>query len=1251
MADKVLSVALSADVGQYVAGIRSAAAETAKFDRALTKAGAAGTAGADAVAKSARKNSQAMTDLGRAGVVTGGLLLAGFGMAAKATLNFDKAISGLSAATHATGKDLAALRQAALDAGAATAFSATDAARAQTELAKAGVAVADILSGGLRGALDLAAAGQLDVGRAAEIAATAMTQFKLAGGDVARVADALAAGAGKAQGEVEDIAQALQQSGLVAAQFGLSLEDTVGSLGMFAKAGLLGSDAGTSFKTALSRMIPSSAEAQAAMDRLGISFFDAQGKFVGIERAAGLLKSSLSGLTQEQRQSTLQTIFGQDAIRAATVLFENGAEGVRGWRDNVSEAGFAAATAAKKLDNLAGDLEALGGSIETALIGSGSHANGVLRELVQTTTGLVNVYNDLSGPVQLAATALIGISGAVALVGGAALIAVPKIEAFKVSLATAGPKTQLLGKGILGVGRALAGPWGLALAAATVGLALFARKKQESAERVAEFTRAIEADSGALAQNTRAAVVNEAQKSGMLDTARKLGVALTDVTDAVLGDEAALGRVNAALDANEASARAAAKAAAEMSETPLEGLTERSRAVSDAAHNADELRGKIGGLRGELRSEQSAWSQRAAAMGEQSTASRDLAGVSGELANKFADQKKAASDAAEEIDELKQRFEELIGVHVTAAAASRAVEASIDDVAAAARKAARGTKDFHFELDKSTGRLKDDTKAQRAAGEAVEASIDKITVETDALLREGVAKKKVAKISGERIDKLRDELIATDLTTAQVDRLLGSYGLIKDDYVSRIRASGADKAVADARRVRLELEKLRDREITLRVRTLGPGRIKVGDRTFNVGAFADGGRITGPGTDTSDSIAIAASRDEFMIKARSARELGYDRLDYMNRTGRLPGFAGGGLVQGMAEGGRPTFVTLEGVMGRREKFSFATFQRDLARMLAIQRRWQRDLRAITRRAGADVAEALEQMGEQGVPLVRKFAGASAQQLRVLTRQVRELGLVAPSALGAYSKGLVTSARAQRQFTADLTRLTKRGHGGIAAALDELGEEGMAIARQSAGASGGTLAKLAKQVTAAQQAKSAAEAMPAVLRLVALLQAGRGRTGVKGLVDGSGMGVAEVLGIVTLHRRLIEAAGSRNLTQLNADLAAINAGRQPKGYRYGGFAPEGEFYRYAEPGTGGEWNTPRYGMPRQRVAAQVRQIERAYSLPAGGATATSVVFNGGPVHVTVSGGDPQMVQNAVRRAIDESNQRMLRSVRAGVGLRN
>jgi hypothetical protein len=120
-----------------------------------------------------------------------------------------------------------------------------------------------------------------------------MTQFKLKGDQVPHVADLLAAGAGKAQGSVHDMGAALNQSGLVASQFGLSIEDTTGALAEFAncwpdrlrRRHQLQDDAAGPRN-------PSGGDAK-KMQELGISFYDAQGRFIGLSGVAAELKDKL----------------------------------------------------------------------------------------------------------------------------------------------------------------------------------------------------------------------------------------------------------------------------------------------------------------------------------------------------------------------------------------------------------------------------------------------------------------------------------------------------------------------------------------------------------------------------------------------------------------------------------------------------------------------------------------------------------------------------------------------------------------------------------------------------------------------------------------------------------------------------------------------------------------------------------------------------------------------------------------------
>lgn len=436
---------------------------------------------------------QAFTQIGTAGVAMGAAIAAGVGVAVAKFADFDQAMSFVAATGDDARENMDALRQAALDAGAATVFSATESANAIEEMAKAGLSARDILGGGLTGALDLAAAGGLEVADAAGIAATALKIFNLEGSDMSHVADLLAAGAGKAMGDVEDLSQALAQGGQVAAATGLSIEETTAALASFASQGLLGSDAGTSFKTMLQRLTPQSDEARRKMEELGVSAYDSSGNFIGLAEFAGNLQEALADLTPEQRNAALSVMFGSDAVRAANVIYKEGEEGIREWISAVDDQGYAAETAATRLDNLVGDWEALTGALDTAFISMGEGANGPLRALVQGLTGLVDQFNALPDWAKQAAVGVALVTAGVGLVGGTALLAIPKVAEFRIALETLGVSASRTSRlmGLLGRAAGVAGVIGVfALAAGAaneLGKAL-ADAIGPSAEEVASKT-------------------------------------------------------------------------------------------------------------------------------------------------------------------------------------------------------------------------------------------------------------------------------------------------------------------------------------------------------------------------------------------------------------------------------------------------------------------------------------------------------------------------------------------------------------------------------------------------------------------------------------------------------------------------------------------------------------------------------------------------------------------------------------------
>lgn len=517
-----ITVRLLADTSNFTAGMAKVSGESQKAATTMEAAGG--------------KSKLITTGIAAAGVAATALGAAAVKMAA----DFDASMSTVQANTGASADEMNQLRQAAIDAGADTIYSATESADAINELGKAGLSTSDILSGGLSGALNLAASDGMEVGQAAEYMSSAMAQFNLTGADATHIADLLAAGAGEALGNVSDFGEALNNVGSTANKFGLSIDTTVGTLAAFAHQGIIGAEAGTQLRSVLLALTNQTEKQRKATEEYGITLYDAQGNFVGMSSLAGQLKEKLGGLTQEQRNSAMATMFGGYAIQGANVLYAEGASGIDEWIKKVSQSGYAADLAAKKNDNLKGDLENLSGSFESLMISLGEGGQGPLRSLVQTLDTLVDAFSQLPAPVQQSIVLLTALGGGFTALHSAmaplnasssqtarnfglmldlfqrAITAAPLLKDGIIQLGTsmlgtstnAGTlangltrgQTAMNGMKSIGSGlfAALGGPWGIALTVAGALLVGFAKSAQDAKANIKEFSSAIDQSGNAV---------------------------------------------------------------------------------------------------------------------------------------------------------------------------------------------------------------------------------------------------------------------------------------------------------------------------------------------------------------------------------------------------------------------------------------------------------------------------------------------------------------------------------------------------------------------------------------------------------------------------------------------------------------------------------------------------------------------------------------------------------------------------------
>lgn len=653
-------------------------ADTASYEAAMTRAGSTAKTVASGMENTGRKSA-----LIASGMTAAGLAVAAFGVAAvKMAADFDQQMSTVQANTGATSAQMDQLRAAAIEAGASTVYSASDSADAINDLGKAGMSVTDILTGGLSGALNLAASDGMAVGDAAEYMANALSMFHLKGSQASQVADTLAAGAGKAVGNVSDFGEALNNCGAQANSFGMNIQETTGVLALFAQNGTIGAEAGTQLNSMLMKLAAPSAEASNTMKELGISAYDAQHHFVGMANFAGQLQKAEKNLTDEQRNQANATIFGSYAIKAANYLYEAGESGVNKWTKAVSESGYAAEQAAAKNNNLKGDLENLSGSMESLMISVGEGAQGPLRKMVQGLDTLVDVFAGLPSGAQqtiVAMASLAGVFGAVHKAAGNLNgststmannigLAIDPIQRVKTALASAqtafqmfkassmsaseqmeafgmsASKAQLKTAGFKAVGSSvmnlLGGPWGIALTVAGVALSAFINRQQKAKEAAEQLQSALEA--GSNISETIAGAYQDMSSGGVKLTTwlDKAGISLTDMTSAAMGNEAALKRVNKQIKEIDKPGIGGTAAAA-----IKKALKEESKAYDDASRKANE--------------KSKAAKNAVDADGKSASAAKEAASANKELGS-------SASDASSQIDDLVQALFGLESGNLTA---------------------------------------------------------------------------------------------------------------------------------------------------------------------------------------------------------------------------------------------------------------------------------------------------------------------------------------------------------------------------------------------------------------------------------------------------------------------------------------------------------------------------------------------------------------------------------------------------------
>lgn len=328
------------------------------------------------------------------GTITKGIAAIGIGKlfseAVKTGMDFEAQMSRVKAISGATGEEFAKLKEQAKQLGADTAFSATEAAEGMENLASAGFSTSEIIAA-MPGMLDLAASSGEDLASSADIAASTLRGFGLEASSAGHVADVLAKNAAATNAAVVDTGEAMKYVAPVAKTMGIEFEETAAAIGIMADAGIKGSQAGTTLRGALSRIAKPTKAMQETMDSLGLSFYDSNGKMKSLTDITEMLETKMSGLTDEQKNQALVTLFGQESLSGMMALMDRGSGEVRKLTDEYKNCDGSAKDMAKTMqDNLSGAVEEFGGSVESLGIEIFENIEGPLKKAVRSGTTELN---------------------------------------------------------------------------------------------------------------------------------------------------------------------------------------------------------------------------------------------------------------------------------------------------------------------------------------------------------------------------------------------------------------------------------------------------------------------------------------------------------------------------------------------------------------------------------------------------------------------------------------------------------------------------------------------------------------------------------------------------------------------------------------------------------------------------------------------------------------------------------------------
>lgn len=385
----------------FTDAIRAAQGGLSGMDSSVSKgAGSMGKFGAKAAVSMAVAAKAAQ--VGAAAISAAGRAVADVGRySVQVGKDFETAMSSASATASASKEDFAKMKQAAMEMGKTTSKTATESAQALEYMALAGWDVDTSISA-LPSVLKMSEATGMDLARTSDLVTDSMAALGVSVNELPNYLDVAAKAQNKSNQTAEQLMEAYLGVGGTMKNLNVPLTESATALGILANRGIKGSEAGNALNAIMLNLTTGTGQAGKMMQSLGVSAFDSQGNFIGLEATLQQLNTALAGCSEEERNAAMAAIGGKQHVDALNNLMAGlnttNEEGVSEWAALTNELencnGSLDAMRDTKLDNLEGDLATLQSATQDVGIKIYEHMNTPLRDFAQFGTQAVYQVSD-----------------------------------------------------------------------------------------------------------------------------------------------------------------------------------------------------------------------------------------------------------------------------------------------------------------------------------------------------------------------------------------------------------------------------------------------------------------------------------------------------------------------------------------------------------------------------------------------------------------------------------------------------------------------------------------------------------------------------------------------------------------------------------------------------------------------------------------------------------------------------------------